>query len=58
MRFGETVTRLRATTVANPYSAEVEAEDWTSPAELLDRVADDLACGCDELCGLAHSCLL
>lgn len=34
MRFGETVVRLRATTVANPYSAEAEAEDWTNPAEL------------------------
>ena len=37
MRFGETVTRLRATTVANPYSAEVEAEDWTAPGELAIR---------------------
>ena len=34
MRFGETVTRLRARTTTNPYSDEAEAEDWTNPDEL------------------------
>lgn len=32
--FGETVTRLRAPLVADPYSAEGTAEDWSNPSEL------------------------
>ena len=34
MRFGETVVRLRARTATNPYSGEVDAEDWSNPDEL------------------------
>ena len=29
--------RLRARTAINPYSGEVDAEDWTNPAELAIR---------------------
>lgn len=32
--YGETVTRLRATPVSDPYSAEANEYDWTDPAEL------------------------
>lgn len=32
--YGETVTRLRAATVTDPYSGEVEAEDWDNPTTL------------------------
>lgn len=31
---GETVTRLRANAVADPYSGESTATDWSSPDEL------------------------
>jgi hypothetical protein len=30
---GETVTRLRATAVEDPYADEDTAEDWSTPAE-------------------------
>lgn len=32
--YGETVTRLRATTATDPYSNEATAEDWSNPTEL------------------------
>lgn len=31
---GETVTRLRAATVTDPYSTEATAEDWDNPTSL------------------------
>jgi hypothetical protein len=31
---GETVTRLRAKTVTDPYSGEATTEDWTNPDSL------------------------
>lgn len=37
---GETVTRLRATVVTDPYSTEPTAEDWSNPTEL-----DIVGCG-------------
>lgn len=32
--YGETVTRLRATAVTDPYSGEATGEDWTTPSTL------------------------
>jgi len=32
--YGETVTRLRATLVVDPYSGEATEEDWSSPDEV------------------------
>ncbi len=32
--FGETVTRLRATPILDPYSNEVTGTDWATPDEL------------------------
>lgn len=32
--YGETVTRLRATAITDPYSGEQTGLDWSSPSEL------------------------
>ena len=40
--FGQTVTRLRAPLVSDPYSQQVTRRDWTSAAELaIDNLAVD-----------------